>query len=37
MFTGIVEKVGKAARVESTRPTVAGPKVTSDLKVSDSI
>ena len=37
MFTGIVEEVGSVARVEPTRLTVAGPKVTSDLKVSDSI
>ena len=37
MFTGIVEEVGRVARVEPTGLTVAGPKVTSDLKVSDSI
>ncbi len=37
MFTGIVEEVGSVARVEPTGLTVAGPKVTSDLKVSDSI
>ena len=37
MFTGIVEEVGSIARVEPTALTVAGPKVTSDLKVSDSI
>ncbi len=37
MFTGIVEEVGSIARVEPTGLTVAGPKVTSDLKVSDSI
>ncbi len=37
MFTGIVEEVGAVARVEPTGLTVAGHKVTSDLKVSDSI
>ncbi len=37
MFTGIVEEVGAVARVEPTGLTVAGPKITSDLKVSDSI
>ena len=37
MFTGIVEEVGRVVRVEPTGLTVAGPKVTSDLKVSDSI
>ena len=37
MFTGIVEEVGAVARVEPTGLTVAGQKVTSDLKVSDSI
>ena len=37
MFTGIVEEVGTVARVEPTALSVAGPKVTSDLKVSDSI
>ena len=37
MFTGIVEEVGSVARVEPTGLTVAGPKVASDLKVSDSI
>lgn len=37
MFTGIVEEVGSVARVEPTGLTVSGPKVTSDLKVSDSI
>ena len=37
MFTGIVEEVGAVASVEPTGLTVAGPKVTSDLKVSDSI
>ena len=37
MFTGIVEEVGRVAHVEPARLTVAGAKVTSDLKVSDSI
>ena len=37
MFTGIVEEVGSVARVEPTGLTVAGHKVASDLKVSDSI
>ena len=37
MFTGIVEEVGSVAHVEPAGLTVSGPKVTSDLKVSDSI
>ena len=37
MFTGIVEEVGRVAQIEPTGLTVVGPKVTSDLKVSDSI
>ena len=41
MFTGIVEEMGKIVRVEkgakSSRLTVSGDKIFSDLKLGDSV
>ena len=37
MFTGIVEEVGRVARVQPKGLAIEGPKVAADLKVSDSI